>query len=149
MGSVRAFKRLKAGISSSVSSTSSTLGGRGRRANSCGMDGFWTGRAVGVGTLEGPAGVTVREARGLFFDLGLDGACRKSSGMSFQLSIADGTAVEAEGTRAGAVADLGGGGGRFGVGFVIGGGLVGWSFGTVAVGFLSQLFNEDCSISRC
>lgn len=77
-----------------------------------------------MGTLGVAAGVTFREERGLFFDLGLVGACRKPSGMSFQLSIAEGTAVVVEGTRVGAEADLGGGGGRFGAVAAIGGGRV-------------------------
>lgn len=108
-------------MSSSVSGANSTLAGRGRRANSCGMDGFSVEGMTGVGTLEGPAGVTAREERGLFFDLGLDGGCRKSSGISFQLSMAEGTGVVTEGTREGAEVDFGGGGGRLSVALAGGG----------------------------
>jgi hypothetical protein len=106
-----------------VSAVISTLGGSGRRANSCGMAGLGLGRATGVGTLEVDRGVTAFDDRGLFLGLGLDGACRKSSGMSFQLSIAFGTGVVAERVRGGADVDLGGGGGRF-----AGGGAVGGAF---------------------
>jgi hypothetical protein len=69
---------------------------------------------MGVDTRDAVVGVPVRDGRGLFFDLGLDGACRKSSGISFQLSM-DGTGVFADGPRAGAEADFGGGGGLLGV----------------------------------
>jgi hypothetical protein len=89
------------------------------------MVGFWTGTVTGVDTLEVFDGVTVLDERGLFLDFGLDGAWRKSSGMSFQLSMACGTGVVAEGTRDGAVTDLGGGGGRFRVGGAIGGAFSG------------------------
>jgi len=99
-----------------------------------------------VGTLEVLAGVTVLEERGLFLDLGLDGAWRKSSGMSFQLSMAWGTGVVAEGTREGAEADLGGGGGRFRVGGAVGGALRGCSCCLGPVGFFSQLDREDCNM---
>jgi hypothetical protein len=91
------------------------------------MVGFCTGTVTGVDTLEVLEGVTVLDERGLFFDFGLDGAWRKSSGMSFQLSMAWGTGVVAEGTREGAVADLGGGGGRFRVGRAVDGILGGCS----------------------
>lgn len=106
-----------------------------------------------MGTLEGPAGVTAREERGLFLDLGLDGGWRKSSGISFQLSMAEGTGVEAEGTRGGAEVDFGGGG-RLSAELAEGGsgrgdeGLSSCRFGFVELGFLSQPFNEDCSMAR-
>ena len=67
------------------------------------------------------AGVTARDGRGLFLDRGLEGAWRKSSGMSFQFSIAVGVGVVLEGTRVGAETDFGGGGGRFILGDTIGG----------------------------
>lgn len=78
--------------------------------------GFELGRVTGVGTLEVARGVTALDERGLFFDLGREGACKKSSGMSFQLSMAFGTGVVVERTRGGADVDFGGGGGRFAVG---------------------------------
>lgn len=105
------------------------------------MLGFCTGTVTGVGTRE-VLGVTAREGRGLFFDLGRDGACRKSSGISFQLSKDRGTGVVAEGTREGAEADLGGGGGRD---FEAAGGIFGGCSGcSEGVGFFSQLDSEDC-----
>jgi hypothetical protein len=111
------------------------------------MAGFGLGSVVGVGTLEVGAGVTVCDERGLLLDLGREGACRKSSGISFQLFIACGTGVVVEGTREGAVFDLGGGGGRF-----IGGGAAEGDFGVcpcccpLATGFFSQLDIEDCIV---
>ena len=99
-----------------------------------------------MGTLEVPAGVTVLEERGLFLDLGLDGACRKSSGISFQLSMAWGLGVVADGTREGAETDLGGGGGRFRVGGAVGGALGGCSCCLGPIGFFSQLDMEDCNM---
>lgn len=146
-GRVRAIKRLKAGIRSSVSGTSWTLGGSGRRANSRGIEGAWI-ELMGEGILGVPAGVTAREGRGLFLDLGREGAWRKSSGMSFQLSMAEGTGVEAEGMRFGAEADFGGGGGRTGAAFGGGGGCSGCPFCLEELGFLSQPFSEDCSIGQ-
>lgn len=109
------------------------------------MAGCWTGSATGVGTLETLDGVTARDGRGLFLDFGLDGACKKSSGISFQLSMARGTGVVADVTRVGAEADFGGGSGLFGLEIGGGGGATFW----LAVlcspeGFLSQLLNEDC-----
>jgi hypothetical protein len=101
---------------------------------------------TGVGTREVAIGVAFLDERGLFFDLGLDGACRKSSGMSFQLSMACGTGAVVEGTLEGAEADLGGGGGRFDVGDGLGGGCEAWSACLVAAGFFSQLDIEDCSM---
>jgi hypothetical protein len=85
-----------------VSAVISTLGGSGRRANSCGMAGLGLGRATGVGTLEVDRGVTAFDDRGLFLGLDLDG-------------------VVAERVRGGADVDLGGGGGRFAGGGAIGG----------------------------
>jgi hypothetical protein len=125
---VSVFRRLNAGNKSSVRGTSWTLGGRGRRAKSCGMAGCWAEREMGEGMRE-MVGVTAREGRGLFFDRGLDGAWRKSSGMSFQFSIAEGVGVVLEGTRVGAETDFGGGGGRVVLGDRIGGafgGFAGW-----------------------
>jgi hypothetical protein len=145
MGSVRAFRRLNAGSSSSVSGASWTLGGKGRRANSCGMAGCCTGAGMGVTTRE-VTGVTARDDRGLFFDLGLEGACRKSSGISFQLSIADGTGVVVEEMRFGAEADLRGGGGRFGGNDTAEGEGLGCSVVPLEVGFFSQPFKEDCNM---
>lgn len=121
----------------------STFEGSGRRANSCGIAGSGLGRATGVGTLDVASGVTAADERGLFFDFGLDGACRKSSGISFQLSVAFGTGIVEEGTRGGAEVDFGGGGGRFVVGGALGG-----SFSVVTCclgvsGFFSQLDIED------
>lgn len=86
-----------------------------------------TGRATGVGTLEVAIGVTARDERGLLFDLGLAGACKKSSGISFHCPDAGAAVVVdvgAERTRTGAEADLGGGGGRLGADSEIGGGFV-------------------------
>jgi hypothetical protein len=108
------------------------------------MAGFGLERATGVGTLEVASGVTAADERGLFFDLGLDGACRKSSGISFQLSMDFGTGVVEEGTRVGAEVDFGGGGGRFVDGGALGSG--GFSVCTCcleASGFFSQLDMED------
>jgi hypothetical protein len=101
---------------------------------------------TGVGTCEAGAGVTVWDERGLLFDRGREGACRKSSGMSFQLSMARGTEVAPDGTRGGAVFDFGGGGGRF-----TGGGATIVGFGVcscceVVAGFFSQLDMEDCIV---
>jgi hypothetical protein len=107
------------------------------------MVGFCTGTVTGVGTRE-VLGVTALEERGLFFDLGLDGAWRKSSGMSFQLSM-DGTGVVADGAVEDADVDLGGGGGRLGVGgvgFIVGG----CSCCLGGVGFFSQLDMDDCNM---
>lgn len=73
-----------------------------------------TGGRIGVGIPE--TGVTARDERGLFFALGRDGACRKSSGMSFQFSMAAGVGVVVGGARGGAEADFGGGGGRLAFG---------------------------------
>ena len=115
-GSVRARRRLYSGSSSSVREVISTLGGSGRRAKSWGMAGSSAGSVTGVDTREPLAGVTARDERGLFFERGLEGACRKSSGMSFQFSMGCGTVevVEVvEGARGGAEEDFGGGGGRF------------------------------------
>lgn len=104
------------------------------------------GSVTGEGILGVAAGVTFREERGLFFGLGLDGAWRKPSGMSFQFSMAEGTAVVAEGTRVGADADFGGGGGRLGAVAALGGGFAAWSLCLGPLGLLSQLLKEDCSI---
>lgn len=93
---------------------SSTLGGSGRSAKSSCSEGFCTGTVTGVGTREG-MGVTALEERGLFFDRGREGAWRKSSGMSFQLSMDCGAGVVVEGA-CDDEADLGGGGGRVRVG---------------------------------
>lgn len=112
IGSVRAVRRLYAGKSSSVRDASSTLGGSGRRANSCAIEGVSVGRMTGVFTLEPLAGVTALDDRGLFLDLGREGAWRKSSGMSFQLSMVA-TGVVVEGMRDGAEVAFGGGGGLF------------------------------------
>jgi hypothetical protein len=141
------FRRLNAGSKSSVRGTSSTLGGKGRRAKSCGMAGCWVDRDTGEGLRE-MAGVTVREGRGLFLDRGLDGAWRKSSGMSFQFSMAEGVGVVLEGTRVGADTDFGGGGGRFVLGDIIGGAFEGCTGCLSRLGFFSQLFNEDCIAGR-
>ena len=146
MGSVRVLRRLKAGRRSSVSGTSSMFGGRGRRANNCGIAGCWTGRVVGVGILE-VAGVPARDGRGLFFDRGREGACRKSSGMSFQFSMAEGIGVVVEGTRTGAEADFGGGGGRLSLGDGNGGPFEGGPDCLTESGFFSQLFSEDCIVT--
>jgi hypothetical protein len=132
-----------------VSGAISTLGGSGRRANSWDMAGFGLGRVTGVGTLEVARGVTALDDRGLFLNLGLDGACRKSSGMSFQLSIAFGTDVLAERTRGGAEVDFGGGGGRFAVDGATGGDFRGCSFCLAASGFFSQPVKEDCIVIFC
>jgi hypothetical protein len=104
-------------------------------------------REMGEGMRE-TVGVTAREERGLFFDRGLDGAWRKSSGMSFQLSIAGGVGVVVEATRVGADADFGGGGGRFVLGDMIGGAFGGCVVCLSRLGFFSQLFNEDCIADR-
>ena len=100
---------------------------------------------MGVGILE-MAGVTARDARGLFFDLGCDRACRKSSGMSFQFSMAEGVDVAVEGTRTGAEADFGGGGGRLSLGDSNGGPFGGCSGCLTESGFFSQLVSEDCIV---
>lgn len=121
---MRLFRFLNAGIRFSVSGTNSTFDGRGRRAKSCSLAGCWRDGVLGVSIPE-PTGVTARDERGLFFDLGLDGACRKSSGMSFQLSMAEGVGVVVGGTRGGAEVDFGGGGGRLDFGGITGGTLVG------------------------
>lgn len=63
MGSVSAFNRLKAGIRSSVSGTSSTFGGRGGRENSL-IPGF-SCPAVSSGTLN-PPGRALEPNRELF-----------------------------------------------------------------------------------
>ena len=103
------------------------------------------GRETGVGTLGVGIGVTARDERGLFFDRGRDGACRKSSGMSFHCPDVGATmGVEVpETARVGVETDFGGGGGRFGFDIVAGGG-----FETCSVGcpeaFLSQPLSEDC-----
>lgn len=73
MGSVKALSCLYDGSSFSVSGTSSTFGGKGRKANSWGMEGCCVAGWTGVTTLD-KAGVVVRDERGLFFDLGLEGA---------------------------------------------------------------------------
>lgn len=139
------FRRLNAGMRSSVSGTSWTLGGRGRRAKSCGLGGCWTGRILGEGIVEA-TGVTARDERGLFFDLGREGACRKSSGISFQFSMAEGVGVVVRGTPVGAEADFGGGGGRL----VFGGTTTGTFRGCWCcfseLDFFSQLVSEDCMV---
>lgn len=101
-----------------------------------------------MGTLDVASGVTAAEDRGLFLDRGLDGACRKSSGISFQLSIALGVGVDVDGTRGGAEVDFGGGGGRFTAGGADGAGLGGSSSCLAALGFFSQLDIEDCIASE-
>lgn len=108
------------------------------------MAGFELGSVTGVGTLEVAAGVAVAEERGLLLDLGREGACKKSSGISFQLSMACGTGVVAESTRGGAEVDFGGGGGRLMVGGAVGGAFGVCSLGLVATDFFSQLDIEDC-----
>jgi hypothetical protein len=133
---------------SSVRGASSTLEGSGRRGNSSGIVGFGNEGVTGVATVDELAGVPVLDGRGLFFERGLDGAWRKSSGMSFQLSMAGGTFVVMEGTREGAVADFGGGGGRFGVEDAFGGAFEGCSSWFAAAGFFSQPDSEDCSMLR-
>lgn len=138
---------MKAGRCSSVSGASSTFDGNGRRANSCGVGGLGFGSETGVGTLDVASGVTAADDRGLFLDRGLDGACRKSSGISFQLSIALGVGVDVDGTRGGAEVDFGGGGGRFTAGGADGAGLGGSSSCLAALGFFSQLDIEDCIAS--
>ena len=110
------------------------------------MPACWTARLGGVGILE-VTGVTARDDRGLFLDLGLEGACRKSSGMSFQFSIAEGVGVVLGGTRVGAEADFGGGGGREGFATTGGGAFRGCRDCSSALGFFSQLFNEDCIVA--
>lgn len=111
MGSVKALSCLYAGRCVSVREAISTFGGRGRSANIWVMAGCSIVGGMGETTLD-TAGVVARDERGLFFDRGLDGAWRKSSGISFQFSIAEGTGVVEAGVRV-ADADLGGGGGRF------------------------------------
>lgn len=144
---MRVFRRLNAGSKSSVRGTSWTFGGRGRRSKSFGMAGCWVEREMGEGMRE-IAGVTVREGRGLFFDRGLEGAWRKSSGMSFQFSMAEAVGVGLEGTRVGAETDFGGGGGRFVFDDAIGGAFEGGAGCLSRLGFLSQLFREDCIAGR-
>jgi hypothetical protein len=100
---------------------------------------------MGVGILD-VAGVAALDGRGLFFDRGLEGACRKSSGMSFQFSMAEGVGVVVEGTRTGAEADLGGGGGRFILGDSNGGPFEGCSGCLTESGFFSQLVSDDCIV---
>jgi hypothetical protein len=124
------------------------LEGSGRRANSGGMVGFGNDGVTGVAAVDELAGVPVLDGRGLFFERGRDGAWRKSSGMSFQLSMAGGARVVIEGTREGAEADFGGGGGRFGVGDAFGGGLEGCSCRFATAGFFSQPDSEGCSMLR-
>jgi hypothetical protein len=100
-----------------------------------------------VGTLDVASGVTAVDDRGLFLERGFDGACRKSSGISFQLSMAFGVGVDADRTRGGAEVDFGGGGGRFMVGGALGTGIGGSPSCLAAPGFLSQFDMEDCSIA--
>ena len=126
----------------------STFGGNGRRANSCVMAGCGLGSVTGVGTREVASGVTALDERGLFLDLGRDGACKKSSGMSFQLSMALGTGVLEDRTRGGAEVDFGGGGGLLAVGGATVGDFKGSSFGLAASGFFSQLDIDDCIFAR-
>lgn len=146
MGRVRMLRFLNEGISSSVRGTSSTLLGSGRRAYNCDNGPCCGIGMVGDGTRGVAEGVTTREDRGLFLDLGLEGTCRKSSGMSFQLSIV-GTAVEDDGTRLGAEDDLGGGGGRLGlIADVCGGFETSSFFAGAPAAFLSHPLSEDCSI---
>jgi hypothetical protein len=69
--------------------------------------------------------------------------------MSFQFSMAEGVGAAAEGTRTGAVADFGGGGGRLGLEGSNGGGALGaCSVGWGGLGFFSQLFREDCIVAE-
>jgi hypothetical protein len=98
------------------------------------------------------AGVWGAEGRGLFLERGRDGACRKSSGMSFQLSIVRGlrvvgVALPFEAIRGGAEVDLGGGGGRRGAAGAAGGGFEGTASCLLVLGFLSQLLREDCNMA--
>jgi hypothetical protein len=103
---------------------------------------------TGVGALEVASGVTAVEERGLFFGLGLEGACKKSSGISFQLSIALGTGVMVARPRGGADVDFGGGGGRFMAGGAVGGGVGSCSCCLAGVSgcFFSQPDREDWSM---
>ena len=102
---------------------------------------------------EALAGVWGAEGRGLFLERGRDGACRKSSGMSFQLSIVRGLSVVGgallplEAMRGGADVDLGGGGGRRGAVGAAGAGLGGAASCLLVLGFLSQLLSDDCSMA--
>jgi hypothetical protein len=151
-----------------------TFGGRGRSEKSVGRDGAAgvsegvsegvgvaaVGGAVAASTVGGTgdvaremlAGVWGAEGRGLFLDRGRDGACRKSSGMSFQLSIVRGLrvvggALPFKAMRGGAEIDLGGGGGRRGAGDAAGGGFVGAASCLLVLGFLSQLLRDDCNMA--
>jgi hypothetical protein len=110
------------------------------------MAGSGLGRATGVGTLEVARGVTAADERGLLLDLGRDGACRKSSGMSFQLSMDLGTGVVAASVRGGADVDFGGGGGRFTAGGATGGTCATCCCCLSAAGLFSQPVKEDCIV---
>lgn len=101
----------------------------------------------------GPAGVVAREDLGFRLTLGLDEAWRKSSGISFQLSMLDMPGTGADETRVGAETDLEGGGGRLGLESGVGGGGGGGSVGVCifgcfgcGAGFCSQLEREDCIV---
>lgn len=96
--------------------------------------------------LDRSPGVGAGDSLGLFFALGLDGAERKSSGMSFQFSVLGGTGVLAVGMRGDAETDFGGGGGRFTGGGATDDCLGGWSACGVAEGFLSHPVREDWTI---
>jgi hypothetical protein len=172
---------LKAGRCSGVRGARWTFGGSGRREKrdgreDCtggfeGAEGWVVGFSVvdvsvegisvdsasiaggaGVVTRETLAGVWGAEGRGLFFERGRDGACRKSSGMSFQLSIVRGlrvvgVAVPFVAIRGGAEMDFGGGGGRRGGAAAAGGGFGGGASCLPVLGFLSQLLREDCNMA--
>jgi hypothetical protein len=90
--------------------------------------------------------VTAADERGLLLDFGRDGACRKSSGMSFQLSMDLGTGVVAASVRGGAEDDFGGGGGRFTAGGATEGAGAIFSVCLSAVGFFSQPVRDDCIV---